>query len=61
MIYEISLKIGKNNRSTDILVEAHDKEEALSIFKRQRVHESGISKKDYIATLCKDAGKRWEE
>lgn len=51
MIYEIKLKTGK---STDILVEAADKEKALSIFKRQRVHESGVSKKDYTAVPHKE-------
>lgn len=49
MIYEIHLKTGKIAKNTDVLIEAPDKEKALSIFKKQRVHESGISKKNYIA------------
>lgn len=50
MIYEINLKTGKVINNTNVLIEATDEKEALSIFKKQRVHESGISKKDYIAT-----------
>ena len=49
MVYKINLRIGKVTKNTDVLIEAPDKEKALSIFKRQRVHESGISKKDYVA------------
>ena len=49
MIYEINLKTGSTIKNTNVLIEAPDKEKALSIFKRQRVHESGISKKDYVA------------
>ena len=54
MIYEINLKTGNTIKNTNVLVEAPDKEEALSIFKRQRVHEPGISKKDYVAALYKN-------
>jgi hypothetical protein len=53
MIYKINLKNGKTNENTKILIDAPDEEEALSIFKRQRVHETGISKKDYVAKLYK--------
>jgi hypothetical protein len=54
MVYEINLRIGKVAKNTDVLIEAPDKEKALSIFKRQRVHESGISKKDYVAIPYKN-------
>ena len=54
MIYEIHLKTGKVAKNTDVLIKAPNEEEALSIFKRQRVHESGISKKDYVAVLYKN-------
>jgi hypothetical protein len=49
MICEIYLKGEKDNKSTNVLIDAVDEEKALAIFKRQRIHESGISKKDYIA------------
>jgi hypothetical protein len=54
MIYKIDLKTEKAINYTNVLIEATDKKEALSIFKKQRVHESGISKKDYIAVQYLD-------
>jgi hypothetical protein len=54
MIYEINLKTGKTINNTNVLIEATDEKEALSVFKKQRVHESGISKKDYVARPYKN-------
>ena len=54
MIYKIDLKTEKAINNTNILIEAVDEKEALSIFKKQRVHESGVSKKDYIARPYKN-------
>lgn len=49
MIYEIYLKTEKITRSTNVLIKATNKIEALSIFKRQRFYEPGVSKKDFFA------------
>ena len=54
MLYKINLKTGKVVNNTNVLIEAADEKEALSIFKKQRVHETGVSKKDYIARLYKN-------
>ena len=54
MIYEINLKTGKVINNTNVLIEAADEKEALTIFKKQRVHETGVSKKNYSAQLYKN-------
>ena len=47
MLFEIMLK----EETTNILVEAENEKNALAIFKRQRLHKTGISKTDYSAQI----------